>query len=164
MSCEVKLLLKYTVIHSLHWSVGYTPILLRTHTTNLLQCCIVLCIYTTTTWYHLQTHYALTFSRIEICFYECYIILKSEKYDVRPHSHRIRGAYARSLSPEPPPPYLGKKDTPPILVTIGSYKNHPFSGLSRELFPRQRPQIPPFPRKWEHACGPLCIRVRWMYV
>ena len=45
---------------------------------------------------------------------------------------------------------------PQELVTIGNYKNtHPFSGFSREIFPRLRPQIPPFSRIWEYACGPL---------
>ena len=42
--------------------------------------------------------------------------------------------------------------------TIGNYKNTPCSGLSREIFPRLyyiRPKYPPFPRKWEYACGPL---------
>ena len=46
------------------------------------------------------------------------------------HTHRFR---ACSPSPEPP-----------ICRGIG--------------FHWQLPKIPPFPRKWEHACGPLCIR------
>ena len=58
---------------------------------------------------------------------------------------------------------------PPIsgigyMPTMDNYKQTPpFPGLSREIFPikNTRPQNHPFPRKWEHACGPLiCIRVR----
>ena len=70
------------------------------------------------------------------------------------HCHRTRG-YAHSPSPEPP--ISGKGYTP--ISGIGYHwqlqKNTPFSGLSREIFPRLLPNIPPFPRKWEYACGPL---------
>ena len=34
-----------------------------------------------------------------------------------------------------------------VLVTISSYKKHPFSRLSREIFPRLQPQNTPFPEK-----------------
>ena len=81
-----------------------------------------------------------------------------------PHSHRTRG-YLCSF-PITRTPLSREKDiqgyTPlsRVLVTIGNYKKStPFSWFSREIFPRLRPKIPPFPRKWECACGPLCIRV-----
>ena len=58
----------------------------------------------------------------------------------------------------PNPPYLGKIDIAPI-SDIG-YKNTPFSGPSREIFPRPRPQNTPLSREngKTHA-APLCIRV-----
>ena len=61
--------------------------------------------------------------------------------------------YARSPSPPPPPsrenPLLSR-----VLVTIGNYKRHPFSGLSREIFPKLLP--PPQKKK---STFPSCIRV-----
>ena len=64
----------------------------------------------------------------------------------------------------PPPPYLGKKDVPPT-SGIGFHwqlqKASPFSGFSREIFPRLRTKkYPLFPRKWEYACGPLMYSSR----
>ena len=66
------------------------------------------------------------------------------------------GTHARSRSPEPP--YIGKRIYPLYLgywLPWAITKNTPFSGLSREISPRLRPKYPPFPRKWECACGPL---------
>ena len=74
------------------------------------------------------------------------------------------GIYARSLVPHHlNPPILGK--TIPPISGIGNHccfffnLNTLFPCLSLEIFPRQMPpKVPPFPRKWEHACSPLCIR------
>ena len=72
------------------------------------------------------------------------------------------GIYAHSTSAEPPISGKGyPRIYPPIsgiLVTVGNYKNTPFSWFSREIFPRLKKKVqkyPPFPRKWERACGPL---------
>ena len=57
------------------------------------------------------------------------------------------GTFARSRSPEP----LSQ-----VLVTIGNYKKHPlFRAFSGNLPETPAKIIPPFPRKWECACGPL---------
>ena len=63
-----------------------------------------------------------------------------------PPPHRIRGyLYACSPSPEPPS----------VLVTIGNYKKHPiFRAFLGNLSRDYAPKYPPFPRKWEDACGP----------
>ena len=78
---------------------------------------------------------------------------------IPPPSHR-RCTYAHSPSLEPP--YLGKRIYPlsRVLVTIGNYKKHPlFRVLLGNLHETTAKKYPPFPRKWEYACGPSCIRV-----
>ena len=74
------------------------------------------------------------------------------------------GTYAHSPSPEPP--YLGKrisKEIPPYLgywLPLALTKKHPlFLVISGNLPENTAKKYPPFPRKWERACGPLCIRV-----
>ena len=67
------------------------------------------------------------------------------------HSNGTRG-YLCSFpitGPPPPPPIAGIRIYPVsrALVTIGNYKKHPISGFSREIFPRLRPKISPFPEK-----------------
>ena len=79
----------------------------------------------------------------------------------------------RTPAPPPPPPpshrtrgYLWSFPiswTPPlsrVLVTFGNYKKTPpfpsFLGKSSRDYGQQ---TPPFPRKWEYACGPSCIWV-----
>ena len=74
---------------------------------------------------------------------------------------------ARSRSPEAP--YISGKwyPTPPpppisaVLVTIGYYKKKKktFPGFLGKSSRDSGQKIPPFPRKWECACGPSCIRV-----
>ena len=54
-------------------------------------------------------------------------------------------------------PLSREKDTPP---TSGSgyhwqLQKHPFPGLFVKFSQDYAPKIPPFPRKLEHACGPL---------
>ena len=68
------------------------------------------------------------------------------------------GGSTYALSPVTPNlPYLGKtisKDIPPlsrVLVTVGNYKNNTFF----LVFSATKYTPPPFPRKWERACGPL---------
>ena len=62
----------------------------------------------------------------------------------------------------PPPLSLGEKyilyPLSRVLVTIGVYKNSPFSDFSPEIFPRQTPQNAPFPVKIE-THGSLYIRI-----
>ena len=62
----------------------------------------------------------------------------------------------------PPPPSRGKiyilYPLSRVLVTIGVYKNSPFSDFSPEIFPRQTPQNAPFPVKME-THGSLYIRI-----
>ena len=74
-----------------------------------------------------------------------------------PHSHITRGICSFPSPKSPPPgPLLSR-----VLDTIGNYNNNnkkgkiPLSGFYREIFPRLRPQIPPFPRKWKYAYGLL---------
>ena len=78
-------------------------------------------------------------------------------YNVIPpptHTQRIRGYLCSTpLSPTWPPP-------PPPISGIGYHwqlQNTPFPGLSREIFPRQRPQNTPY--LWENGnthAAPLC--------
>ena len=75
-----------------------------------------------------------------------------------PNSHRIRGVHKLGSPSSPESPYLGKKmyHLSRVLVTTDNYnitkKTHFFLGkFSRDY----APQIPPFPRKWENAYGPL---------
>ena len=82
-----------------------------------------------------------------------------------PHTHTQEPGVSM-LVPDhlnPPPPISGIGSLAPPWVTIGNCKNTPFSGLSREIFPRLWPKYTPFPEKinlWEcTACGPSCIRV-----
>ena len=42
-----------------------------------------------------------------------------------------------------------------VLVTVGNYKNTPFSWFSREIFPRLRPKNTPFPEKMGTRMRPL---------
>ena len=93
------------------------------------------------------------------------------KFPSRPPPTPIEpgGTYARSPSPEPPPPLSREKDYTPLylgywlpVATKPNFitKTHtPFSGFSREIFPRLLPKNAPppphFPRKWEYACCPL---------
>ena len=75
-------------------------------------------------------------------------------------SHRTQGVPTRSPSPES---LSWGKDTSPYLgynwLPLAITKNHPFSGISRDIFPRPtKYPIPPSP--FQHAYGPLCFRVR----
>ena len=72
-----------------------------------------------------------------------------------PHSHKIKGTYARSPSPEPP---IHQEKIYPlfwVLVTIDNYYNkQQQKSLSRALsgnLPETTPKNTPFP---EHACCP----------
>ena len=66
------------------------------------------------------------------------------------------GTYARSPSSESP--ISGKRIYPlsRVLVTIGNYKEHPFSGGFQEIFPRRHPKNPPPPFSREN--GGMCMR------
>ena len=67
------------------------------------------------------------------------------------------------LRPPPPPPISGKgctRDYPlsRVLISIGNYTNKQktnFPGFVEKSSQDYGLKIPPFPRKWEYACGPL---------
>ena len=70
------------------------------------------------------------------------------------------GTYTRSPSPEPPPPPISGKGYTPYLgyrLPIGNYKKTLFSAFSVNFPETEAKRYTPFPRKWERACGPLCI-------
>ena len=104
--------------------------------------------------------------------------LKSQVWELPPppcKKKKIRGRITFSPGPPTPiepggtymliphplnPPYLGKMISKDILVTIGNYKNTPFSWFSREIFPRLRPKNTSLSRENGNAhAAPLCIRV-----
>ena len=54
------------------------------------------------------------------------------------------------------PPYLGKiYPLSRVLVTIGNYNKQPLFRAFAGNFPETTPKMPPFLRKWKHACDPL---------
>ena len=78
-----------------------------------------------------------------------------------PHSHRTRW-YTYAQFPITRTPLSQEKDIPPI-SGIGYdwqlQKTPPFPGFLGKSSRDNDPKMPPFPRKWEYACGPSCIRV-----
>ena len=96
--------------------------------------------------------------------------------------HMIEAYGSVGMAPPPPPPHPRIESGVPtvcsfsITWTILSWEKDtlsisgigyhwhlqntpPFPGFLRKSFSNKLQKIPPFLTKWEHACGPLCIRV-----
>ena len=81
----------------------------------------------------------------------------------RANSHIIRGyiicsfPHHSTLHPPPPPPPPSR-----LLVYHWQLQKHPLSrGFSGKSSRDYTPTIPPFQRKWEHACGPPHHAFEW---
>ena len=79
-----------------------------------------------------------------------------------PHSHRTRGVPIMLVPHYLNSPISGKGYTPYLgyWLPLANTKNTPFSGFPGKSFRDYCQKFPPFPIKWEYACGgPSCFRV-----